>query len=46
MYLAAVKLEEDVPQAEERLLQAIARLKETSKLKALCKELLEKTKRL
>ena len=46
MYLAAVKLEEDVPQAEERLLRAIARLKETSKLKALCKELLEKTKRL
>lgn len=46
MYLAAVKLEEDVPQAEERLLQAIARLKETSKLKALCKELLEKTKSL
>ena len=46
MYLAAVKLEEDVPQAEERLLQAIARLKETSKLKALCKELLEKTKTL
>ena len=46
MYLAAVKLEEDVPQAEERLLRAIARLKETSKLKALCKELLEKTKSL
>ncbi len=46
MYLAAVKLEEDVPQAEKRLLQAIARLKETSKLKALCKELLEKTKSL
>jgi transcription antitermination factor NusG len=46
MYLAAVKLEEDVPQAEERLLQAIARLKETSKLKALCKALLEKTKSL
>ena len=45
MYLAAVKLEDNVPQAEERLLNAIARLKETSKLKALCLELLEKTKK-
>ena len=44
MYLAAVKLEENVPQAEERLLKAIEKLKDSSKLKALCKELLEKIK--
>ena len=44
MDLAAVKLEENVPQAEERLLNAIARLKQTSKLKALCLELLQKVK--
>ena len=44
LYLAAVKLEENVSQAEERLQNAIARLKDTSKFKALCLELLEKTK--
>ena len=42
MYLAAVKLEEDVPQAEERLLKAIERLKDSSKLKKLCQEYLAK----
>ena len=44
LYLAAVKLEENVARAEERLQNAIARLKDTSKFKALCLELLEKTK--
>ena len=44
LYLAAVKLEENVSQAEERLLKAIEKLKDSSKLKALCKELLEKVK--
>ncbi len=44
MYLAAVKLEEDVPQAEERLLKAIERLKDSSKLKKLCQEYLGKLK--
>lgn len=42
MYLAAVKLEEDIPQAEERLLKAIERLKDSSKLKKLCQEYLAK----
>lgn len=42
MYLAAVKLEEDVPQAEERLIKAIERLKDSSKLKKLCQEYLAK----
>ena len=44
MYLAAVKLDEGVPEAESRLRNAIDRLKDSSKLKALCKELLEKAK--
>ena len=44
MYLAAVKLNDNVSQAEERLQNAIARLKDTSKLKALCLELLEKVR--
>lgn len=43
MYLAAVKLGEDVPAAEERLRKAIDKLKDTSKLKALCIKMLEKT---
>ena len=44
MYLAAVKLDDNIPQAEERLLQAISRLKDSSKLKATCLDLLEKVK--
>ena len=46
MYLAAVKLEEDVPAAEERLQAAVAALKSTSKLKKLCQEYIEKIKTL
>ena len=45
MYLAAVNLDEGIPEAESRLRSAIDRLKDSSKLKALCKELLEKTKK-
>ena len=44
MYLAAVKLEDNVPQAEERLLKAVEKLKDTSKLKKTCLEYLEKLK--
>lgn len=44
MYLAAVKLEDNVPQAEERLLKAVEKLKDTSKLKKTCLEYLEKIK--
>ena len=44
MYLAAVQLDEDVAQAEERLVKAIERLKDTSKLKKTCQEYLEKVK--
>lgn len=44
MYLAAVKLEENVPQAEERLLKAIEKLKDSSKLKATCLEYINKIK--
>lgn len=44
MYLAAVKLEDNVPQAEERLLKAVEKLKDSSKLKATCLEYLEKLK--
>lgn len=44
MYLAAVKLNDGIPEAELRLKNAIDKLKDTSKLKALCKEFLEKTK--
>lgn len=43
MYLAAVKLQEGVTEAEMRLKNAIEKLKDTSKLKALCIEMLEKT---
>ena len=41
MYLAAVHLKEDVPQAEERLRKATEKLKDSSKLKALCLEALK-----
>ena len=44
MYLAAVKLEEDVEQAEERLVNAIERLKDTSKLRMTCEEYIKKVK--
>lgn len=44
MYLAAVKLNDGIPEAELRLNNAIDKLKDTSKLKALCLELLEKIK--
>ena len=44
MYLAAVKLEDNVPQAEERLLKAVEKLKDSSKLKAICLDYLEKIK--
>ena len=44
MYLAAVQLDEDVAQSEERLVKAIERLKDTSKLKKACQEYLEKVK--
>lgn len=43
MYLAAVKLGEDVQEAESRLQKAINNLKDTSKLKSKCLEYLEKT---
>jgi hypothetical protein len=42
MYLAAVKLEEGVTEAEERLRKAVEKLKDSSKLKAKCKEYLER----
>ena len=42
MYMAAVVLEEDVEKCRERLEKAIGRLKETSKLKAKCLEILDK----
>lgn len=44
MYLAAVKLEDNVPQAEERLLKAVEKLKDSSKLKATCLDYLNKLK--
>lgn len=44
MYLAAVKLEDNVPQAEARLLKAVEKLKDTSKLKATCLDYLNKLK--
>ena len=44
MYLAAVKLNDSIPEAEERLRNAIARLKDTSKLKKTCAEYIEKVK--
>ena len=42
MYLAAVKLEDGVSEAEERLQKAVEKLKDSSKLKAKCKEYLER----
>ena len=42
MYLAAVKLEDGVTEAEERLRKAMEKLKDSSKLKAKCKEYLER----
>ena len=42
MYLAAVKLEDGVPEAEERLRKAVEKLKDVSKLKQKCKEYLER----
>lgn len=42
MYLAAVKLEEGVPEAEERLRKAVEKLKDVSKLKQKCKDYLER----
>ena len=44
MYLAAVKLEDNVPQAEERLFKAVEKLKDSSKLKAVCLDYIEKIK--
>ena len=42
MYLAAVQLQEGIPEAESRLQTAISKLKDTSKLKATCLSYLEK----
>ena len=42
MYLAAVKLNDSIPEAESRLRTAIEKLKDTSKLKATCLAYLEK----
>ena len=44
LYMAAVILDEDTGPAEERLLKAVDRLKDTSKLKARCQDYLEKIK--
>ena len=44
MYLAAVQLDEDVATAEERLVKATERLKDTSKLKKTCQEFIKKVK--
>ena len=44
MYLAAVKLGEDVQEAESRLQKAINNLKDTSKLKSKCLDYFEKLK--
>lgn len=45
MYLAAVKLDDDVPQAELRLQNAISKLKDSSKLKATCQSYLVKLRK-
>ena len=42
MYLAAVKLNDGIPEAESRLRTAIEKLKDSSKLKATCLSYLEK----
>ena len=44
MYLSAVLLNEDVDPSKERLLKAVENLKDTSKLKATCIELMDKVK--
>jgi hypothetical protein len=41
MYMAAVLLDEDIEPSRERLEKAIARLKDTSKLKARCIEMMK-----
>lgn len=46
MYLSAVVLDEDIDQSKERLEKAIAKLKDTSKLKASCIEYLDKVNKL
>jgi transcription antitermination factor NusG len=45
MYLAAVQLQEGIPEAESRLQTAISKLKDTSKLKATCLSYLEKLRK-
>ena len=45
MYLAAVKLQEGVPEALERLQKAVNKLKDSSKLKAKCIEFIELCKK-
>lgn len=45
MYLSAVILEEDIDPSKERLEKAIAKLKDSSKLKALCLDYLAKVPR-
>ena len=42
MFMAASVLDDDFAEAEERLKKAIGRLKDSSKLKAKCQEMLEK----
>lgn len=42
MYLAAIKLNDSIPEAESRLRTAIEKLKDSSKLKATCLSYLEK----
>ena len=44
MYLAAVQLNDGIPEAEMRLKNAINKLKDSSKLKATCLEYLVKLK--
>ncbi len=44
MYLAAVKLNDGIPEAETRLINAVEKLKDTSKLKATCLDYLNKLK--
>lgn len=44
MYLSAILLNEDVDPSKERLLKAVEKLKDTSKLKATCIELMDKVK--
>ena len=46
MFMAATVLEDGIAEAEERLKKAIRRLKDSSKLKAKCQEMLEKCKNL